>query len=647
MAKYLLEIGVLCVCLFTSVTTAGTMQIQGEEKFLHTHEWSKYSQTQVDCENDGEIIFVCSCGEVNKITVETAFGHNIKEMSARSATCENIGWMAYEYCINCDYTSYREIPALGHDYVTSNIIEEVTCEDAGLWAYVCQTCGNRKEERVEPIGHNLQTFEGKEATCSSVGWQEYQECTKCGYTTKEEIPMLEHTWDTGKKTTLGTCFSCINCDESYIKGHTHVWNESVILQNPTCMETGEEMQVCYCGNAKTSKIEKLGHDWGDKTITEETETMVCSRCDATQSKVHEHRYIEKSSIDNTCEQDGKICFECLCGKGLEITRPSAHLYEDGRCIYCGKLEGSEEDLEDSSDVSEEITESIEEESSVEESSSAYMEEESSVEESLTEESSEENSGSDSQEIESSEESSSDETSSEGADEEKDDTYAENLIYEENADGTGLICVGIKDKNVWQVIIPDEYNGLPVVRIAAGALEECWQLARIEIGANVTKISDGALYNNPCLMEIYNRSGMKKSKLEGLGAEHIYNDESESRLTAHENGCITYQADGETYLVSYAGIEKSVIIPEGVTVIRMAAFTGCTVEYVTIAASVEKIERKAFYNVSGLMRVAFLQPKTWEVSDRSGLSMYYDFTEYIEEEIAEILLCDVTYLWERL
>lgn len=707
MVKYLLEIGFLCACLFTSVTTAGAMLIQGEEKSSHSHEWNKYSQTQADCERDGEIIFVCGCGEINTITVETAFGHDVKEMPARSAACEGIGWTAYAYCTNCDYTSYREIPALGHDYVTSNIIEEVTCEQAGLWAYVCQTCGNRKEEKVEPIGHNLQTFEGKEVTCSSVGWQEYQECTKCGYTTKEEIPMLAHTWDTGKKTTLGTRFSCVNCDEFYIEGHTHVWNEPVISQNPTCTGMGIEIISCYCGYPIINEISSLGHDWGDKTITAETETIACNRCEAVQTEAHEHKYAETSSMEATCMQDGEIRLECLCGKRLKIVIPATHFYENGRCIYCRKSENSEENFGDSSDSSEEIVESSEEESSVEEnfdsvegsvveesavedSSSEYIEEESSIEESAIEESSAEESKeeileSDGQENISSEESSeeasendsifeevsseenseessvdyessfeetssedsaSDETSSEENDSEIDDANAENLIYKEK-DGTGLICVGIKDKNVWQIKIPDEYDGLPVVEIAAGAFVECWQLAKIEIGANVTKIRDGAVYNNPCLMEIYNRSGMKKSSFEDWGAKHIYTDENDSRLTAHANGCITYQEDGEIYLVSYAGTQKSVVIPEGVTVIRIAAFTGCTVERVTIASSVEKIERKAFYNVKGLTRVLFLQPEEWKVSDRSGLSMCFDFTEYTEEEIAENLLCDVTYLWERI
>ena len=638
MVKYLLEIGVLCACLFTSVTTAGAMLIQGEEKSSHIHEWNKYSQTQADCERDGEIIFVCGCGEINTITVETAFGHDVKEMPARSATCEGIGWTAYAYCTNCDYTSYREIPALGHDYVTSNIIEEVTCEQAGLWAYVCQTCGNRKEEKVEPIGHNLQTFEGKEATCSSVGWQEYQECTKCGYTTKEEIPMLAHTWDTGKKTTLGTRFSCVNCDEFYIEGHTHVWNEPVISQNPTCTGMGIEIISCYCGYPIINEISSLGHDWGDKTITAEIETIACNRCEAVQTEAHEHKYAETSSMEATCMQDGEIRLECLCGKRLKIVIPATHFYENGRCVYCRKSENSEENFGDSSDASEEIAESSEEasenDSIFEEVSSEENSEESSVDyESSFEETS-------------SEDSASDETSSEENDSEIDDVNAENLIYKEK-DGTGLICVGIKDKNVWQIKIPDEYDGLPVVEIAAGAFVECWQLAKIEIGANVTKIRDGAVYNNPCLMEIYNRSEIKESKLEGLGAKHIYTNEKESRLTAHANGCITYQEDGEIYLVSYAGTQKSVVIPEGVTVIRMAAFTDCTVERVTIASSVEKIERKAFYNVKGLTRVLFLQPEEWKVSDGSGLSMCFDFTEYTEEEIAENLLCNVTYLWERI
>ena len=40
--------------------------------------------------------------------------HNIVQADAKSPTCTEIGWDAYEYCTACDYTTYVEIPALGH-----------------------------------------------------------------------------------------------------------------------------------------------------------------------------------------------------------------------------------------------------------------------------------------------------------------------------------------------------------------------------------------------------------------------------------------------------------------------------------------------------------------------------------------------------
>jgi|GEM_PF-1966168 len=62
----------------------------------------------------------CSiCGEIlQKQIVVDALGHDFEHLEAKAATCTEIGWNAYDACkrAGCDYTTYQEIPALGHKY---------------------------------------------------------------------------------------------------------------------------------------------------------------------------------------------------------------------------------------------------------------------------------------------------------------------------------------------------------------------------------------------------------------------------------------------------------------------------------------------------------------------------------------------------
>ena len=56
-----------------------------------------------------------------------------------------------------------------------------------------------KEQTVEyqgvdvVVSHDLVHVEAKEATCTEVGWNEYDECSRCDYTTYKEIPAKGHT----------------------------------------------------------------------------------------------------------------------------------------------------------------------------------------------------------------------------------------------------------------------------------------------------------------------------------------------------------------------------------------------------------------------------------------------------------------------
>lgn len=80
-----------------------------------------------------------------------------------------------------------------HSVVASEKVEAL-CEEPGMTAgEYCALCGKTISGR-EPIaaqGHNIETYDAKPATYTGVGWDAYEACTRCGYTTYVEIPKLK------------------------------------------------------------------------------------------------------------------------------------------------------------------------------------------------------------------------------------------------------------------------------------------------------------------------------------------------------------------------------------------------------------------------------------------------------------------------
>lgn len=89
-----------------------------------------------------------------------------------------------------------------HVHSINNHVNKVnpTCEQAGCEEYYTCSCGAYFEDEllqieiedfdtwkakdgdgfIEPLGHDLQIVNGKEATCSEDGWKSHYKCTRCG-----------------------------------------------------------------------------------------------------------------------------------------------------------------------------------------------------------------------------------------------------------------------------------------------------------------------------------------------------------------------------------------------------------------------------------------------------------------------------------
>lgn len=219
------------------------------------------------CKEAGAIYDECSvCKDVQIIQTEDKLPHELVHHDGKPAECIKTGYEAYDTCKNCDYTTYKELPILMHNYVEtvvaptceSNgytlhsctrcknsyrtnekaklphkesdwiISEPATCVDSGKEIIECEVCHTITNEReIEALGHDIIKHEALEATCENIGHYAYQTCSRCDYTTYEEIPALGHDYyiviiNPTKQQDGYTIHRCNRCSESYTDNYTTV-----------------------------------------------------------------------------------------------------------------------------------------------------------------------------------------------------------------------------------------------------------------------------------------------------------------------------------------------------------------------------------------------------------------------------------------
>lgn len=144
-------------------------------------------------------------------------------------------------CKNCGSVETREI--LGYRKYDSNshrfyVAECQNCHNDGNVTYLkvhtggtetptcttgktCEKCGAEYGEK-DPNNHDLVQHAAKAPTCTEIGWNAYEACSRfgCDYTTRKELPALNH--DYQAVTVAPTCetdgytvFTCSRCKDSY------------------------------------------------------------------------------------------------------------------------------------------------------------------------------------------------------------------------------------------------------------------------------------------------------------------------------------------------------------------------------------------------------------------------------------------------
>lgn len=221
------------------------------------------------CTETGSRHKVCShCGDVVTEALD-ALGHDLVHHDAKAPTCTETGHDAYDTCSRCDYSTYHEIPALGHDEGTWVVVKNPTCTEDGLEERRCTRCGKVLETRtITATGHSYGDWVvDKEPTCTESG-SRHKTCSNCGDVVTETLDALGHdiihhdakapTCTESGHEAYDTCTRCGYSTYHEIPATGHSYGDWIVIKEPTTSSEGLKTRTCsICGDTETVVIPKL------------------------------------------------------------------------------------------------------------------------------------------------------------------------------------------------------------------------------------------------------------------------------------------------------------------------------------------------------------------------------------------------------
>ncbi|MBP5243019.1 MAG: hypothetical protein J6Z36_04945, partial [Clostridia bacterium] len=317
---------------------------------------------------DGKTVYTATVAFEGKTYTDSkevtvpALRHNLEHHEGKAATCTDVGWEAYDTCkdADCDYTTYKEIPALGHNY------------GAAAWTWAADntatakfTC-SRDAKHVEVVTATV-TSKITPATCVAAGKTVYTATVtfegKTYTDTKEvAIPALGHdygeaVWTWAADNTAKATFTC-----SHDAKHVEVVTATVTSQTPpaTCEVAGKTVYtatVSFGGksytNTKEVEIAALKHNytlssfvWTDYTAQVK---LVCAN-DSAHVVFYDATVTSAVTTEPTAQSTGVRTYTATYGaytdtKTEEIPRLSIFEDSDRNYTLMGNYTLSELDIE--------------------------------------------------------------------------------------------------------------------------------------------------------------------------------------------------------------------------------------------------------------------------------------------------------------
>ena len=147
-----------------------------------------------------------------------------------------------------------------------------TCTKPGWDAFdTCPRCYYTTFRAIPALKHDLEHHEAKAPTCTEKGWDAYDTCSRCDYTTRKEIPALNHDFVhhdaqaptcTEKGWAYDTCSRCDYTTYTELTALNHDYQAVTVA--PTCEADGYTVFTCSrCKDSYTADpTDQLGHQFG-------------------------------------------------------------------------------------------------------------------------------------------------------------------------------------------------------------------------------------------------------------------------------------------------------------------------------------------------------------------------------------------------
>ena len=207
-----------------------------------------------------------------------------------------------------------------------------TCTKPGWDAFdTCPRCYYTTFRAIPALKHDLEHHEAKAPTCTEKGWDAYEACSRfgCDYTTRKELPALNHDF-VHHDAQAPTCTekgwdayeTCSRCDyTTYVELPAQHDLRHHAAQAPTCTEIGwNAYDTCSrCDHTTYAELPALNHDLVQHDAKAPTCTEkgwdayeTCSRCDYTtyaELPALNHALVNHDAQAPTCTEIGWNAYE--------------------------------------------------------------------------------------------------------------------------------------------------------------------------------------------------------------------------------------------------------------------------------------------------------------------------------------------------
>ena len=276
-------------------TTGKICRLCWSEYGILGHAWGEWSSA-------GNGTHIRSCTRSNCDAVDTA------NCTGGTATCS-----AKAVCVTCG-AEYGEKDPNNHA-LEQHAAKAPTCTEIGWDAYdTCSRCDYTTYAELPALNHDLKQHAAKVPTCTEKGWDAYEACSRCDYTTRKELPALNHAleqhaakaptctepgWDAYE-----TCSRCDYTTRKELPALNHALEQHA-AKAPTCTEKGwNAYETCSrCDHTTYAELPALNHDLEQHAAKVPTCTEIgwdaydtCSRCDYTTT------YVELPALNHALEQ---------------------------------------------------------------------------------------------------------------------------------------------------------------------------------------------------------------------------------------------------------------------------------------------------------------------------------------------------------